>query len=280
MKNSKIPNVTFEQIDPADLASALASLRSVRSLNRKLVVQPKLGAGYETFLRWALSDIQEAGTRASGDDCERASVNAVMSARRALSCLVDQYLQRDGFLFCQGAPSEADRKAEILIRRQVFDSLGSQSLKRAIERRNDVEHDYNTIDLAQAQDLVHLVRATIENAVARSSPYDSPALFGSILGGYSSSGTKVQGWFEGWSGSAFLIVTTVASPWAGIIVPSNATQATVRRVDLGKVSVTQWLEALNIAESVLTDQASGKCAADSCSPNLWHTHLRAAGLPV
>jgi hypothetical protein len=86
VKNTKTPIVSFEELDPADLASSLASLKSVKSLARKLVTQPQLGVGYETFLRWALRDIQEAETQRSRDDGERASVNAVMSARRALSC--------------------------------------------------------------------------------------------------------------------------------------------------------------------------------------------------
>src|SRR5438045_3627786 len=104
MTNSMTPVVAFEELDPADLSSALGSLTRLR---RWCVTQPKVGIGYESFLRWALRDIEEADSARSGDDCERASVNAVMNARRALSCLIDQYLQRDGFRFCQRPPREA-----------------------------------------------------------------------------------------------------------------------------------------------------------------------------
>jgi len=269
--NTKTPIVAFEKLEPADLASALGSLNGLHG--RVTTVQPKLGGGYERFLGWALREIADAKNAGSGNDCERTSVNAVMHARRSLSCLADQYLQRDGFLFCRRPPREADQKADILVRRGVFDELETESLSRAINERHTVEHEYKTISLSKAQDAVQMVRATVQNSVARSSPYNSPALFGTISGGSSISGGNVKGWFHGWSGSAFLLVTTVQSPWAGIIVPTNETEAVARRVYLEHLLPEQLLEALSIAESLLRDEGSL-----DCTPNLWHARLHSAGL--
>jgi hypothetical protein len=170
-------------------------------------------------------------------------------------------------------PRKADEKSTILVRRGVFDSLARQALERAIDRRNEAEHDYKRISLPEAQDVVHTVRATVENAVARSGPYDLPALFGTIMGGMSVSKGVRTGSFDGWSGSAFVLVTTTKRPWAGIIVPKNETEAVVRRVDFEKLSSEQLIEALSIAESLLADQD-----ISSCCPDLWHARLIAAGL--
>jgi len=264
--------VTFEDLAPADLPSALGSLPR---LQYHYVIQPKVGIGYEIFLQWALNDVAEAGRIASGDECDRASVNAIMNARRALACLVDQYLQRDGFLLCKKPPRSVEDKVAILVARRVLDTLAGQSLERAIKRRNEVEHEYRSIGLSEAQDVVHVVRATIENAVMRASPYHSPALFGSMLGGYGVSEGKPIAWFHGWSEAAFLMITTVQPAWLGIIVPASATEAVVRKVALASLTPDELLEALAIVEA----RPAGK-GFSSCSPNLWHAQLQSAHILV
>lgn len=270
MTNSKAARVTFEELAPEDLDSAVGSLKRLR---RSCVVQPKIGVGFEVFLRWALHEVMDAEKQGGSDGRERIAVSAVMNARRALACLVDQYLQRDGLCFCLSPPREADEKAQILVKRGVFDSLASKSLKRAIDQRNAVEHDYRCLRLEQAQDVVHTVRATIENALTRADPYASPGWFGTPVGGAYTSKGQAKGSFNGWSGGAFLLVTTVEQPWAGIVAPRNDTEAVVRKVKLEQISVEQLLEALSIAESRLVDQSS-----PSLDRNLWHAHLQSAGL--
>src|SRR2546430_2444448 len=103
---SKVPHVTFEQIDPKDLASAVATLENPQ---RQLADLPPIGLGYDRFLQWAVADILEAKAATESDACSRHSVNAVMHGRRALSCLADQYLKRDGLSYCRNRPSRVDK---------------------------------------------------------------------------------------------------------------------------------------------------------------------------
>ncbi len=72
----------FEELAPADLSSALGSLKR---LHRQVVIQPNAGLGYESFLRWALCDIEEAEKALNPDDCERAAVNATIATLTMLS---------------------------------------------------------------------------------------------------------------------------------------------------------------------------------------------------
>jgi hypothetical protein len=231
--------------------------------------------GYETFLRWAVHEVGEAEKAGTADDRSRFSINSVMHARRALSCLIDQYLQRVGFSLCRDAPKQTEKKVEVLVRRGIFDSLSTEALKRSVSRRNDAEHDYRGIELHEAQDTVQMIRATVTNSVAKSGPYNSPVLFGSILGGYGTSKGSVRGWFNGWSGSAFHLATFVQPPWVGIIVPSNQTEAVVRRVCFDKLSVRILQEALTVVESHTVPGS-----ASSASPGLWEAFLRKAGIIV
>lgn len=271
MKKSKTPIVSEQEIDPADLSSALQTLKPSE---RRSVTHEPIGLGHEKLLDWALYDIAEATKAGTADERLRASVNAVMHARRALSCLVDQYLQRDGFSFCKDKFRDTAPKAEILVRRGIFDILATQTLQRAVNRRNIAEHNYEGVELTDAQDTVQIVRATIQNSVAKSSPYFSPALFGMIAGGSGTSNGSIYGQFDGWIGAAFILVTTVRSPWLGVIVPKNDTEAVVRKVDLSKVTREQLFEALEIAESSVGKNSD----CGSTSADLWHAQLRSAGL--
>lgn len=271
--NSKIPKVTFEPLDPSGFLDALGSLSPGKKLQGNAgVIQPSLGLGYKHFLDWALLDIAEAGTASTPDSRQRFSVNAIMNARRALSCLVDQYWRRDGFAFCKDGSRDARKMADILVRRAVFDRLASGVLERAISRRNHVEHQYGGIELEDAQDMVQVVRATIESVVARSDPYCAPAMFGTILGGCSTSEGGVHGRFDGWSGNSVVFGATVSPAWIGIIVPKDECVAVVRKVETGKLTCEQLLSVLEICGAI-----SGG-GGGSCSENLWEARLRSAGL--
>lgn len=228
-----------------DLLSAVRT--NTRLLSRTVLRMPQLGVGFETFLRWATEDV---GTKIADPDQEtRFAVSALMNARRSLSCLMDQYLLRDGFNLCTDAPREAGEKANLLVRRGVLDSLAAGALERAVDRRNRVEHSYERVDIKDARDTVQLVRATIENSVAKADPYWAPAFFGSFLGGHSSGERGENHWFHGWSGLVFVFARCDPQPWFGIVIPSSETAATIRRVSLRDVSCNQVLDLLAALES-------------------------------
>jgi len=267
---SLVPEVEIEDLDPQDLLSAART--SSEKLSKTVCHLQPLGLGFEAFLRWSLEDISAADQSLTGDTQLRFCSNALMNARRALSCLVDQYLKRDGFAFCTNAPKEAADKAKLLVRRGVIDDLATGALKRAIERRHQVEHRYEAPRLVEAEDTVQVVRATIETAVAKSDPYSSPSLFGTILGGYQSGPSGTTHWFGGWGGMLFLLVVISSEPWVGVMVPSSDTRATLRRVALKKVSCDQLFDFLSTMEQQQESGYSG------FGPSVLEGKLRSAGL--
>jgi hypothetical protein len=261
MDLSLTPVYSFERLDPRDVVSAIKT--SSTRLSSTVVRIAPLGLGYEPFLKWAVQDIEAAGMSADPNDRIRFSVSAVMNARRSLSCLADQYLLRDGYTFCRGAPGDADKKAELLVRRGVFDSLAAVALKRSVERRNRVEHKYEEIGIDDARETVHVIRATIENCVSKSNPYMAPVFFGYYLGGYTYSfGTGTENTekhsFYGWSDLVFILARCSPPPWFGIIVPSRGskTEATLRKVWFSELSCDQLSEALAALEERTSDSLS------------------------
>jgi len=243
-----MPACSFESLDPSDIALAIST--NSKPLSKTVVRVPQLGAGYEPFLRWAVQDIEHAVASPEPEQM-RFATSALMNARRSLSCLTDQYLLRDGFPFCKDRPSQAKDKAQLLVRRGLFDELAARALVRAVERRNRVEHSYEIPDLCDAQDTVQLVRATIEHCVARSDPYWAPVLFGQFLGGHSCGPDGEKHWFQGWSGLLFVLARCGSPPWFGVVVPSSnsKTEAAVRRVCFSELSCDQLLEALAALEA-------------------------------
>jgi hypothetical protein len=235
------PQCCFETLDPRDIASAIGTSRP---RSRAVIRVGALGLGYEAFLRWSVKDIKDAASNTDPDQQVRFSVNALMNARRALSCLAEQYLLRDGFAFCRDVPREANGKAELLVHRGLFDELAAGALRRAVERRNVVEHDYKQVTFCDAQDTVHLIRTTIENCVAKSDPCLVPGFFGSFLGGHASGVDGEKHWFDGWSGLLFVLARFDSAPWFGVIVPSSNTEATVRKVLFSELSCDQLLATL------------------------------------
>ena len=254
-QDSLIAEIDIEALDPADLASAAQDCDEKLSTN--VCHLDKIGLGFEAFLRWSLEDIQAAGQAPAGDTQSRFAANALINARRALSCIVDQYLLRDGFACCSDAPQGAQAKADLLVKRGIFDDLASRALKRAVDRRHKIEHQYLNPLLDEAQDTVQMVRATIETAVAKSDPYSSPAFYGTILGGHASSPTGTAHWFAGWSGALYLTVVPTGEPWIGVVIPSSKTKATLRKVALKKVTCAELQDFRSALEPHVTGLGSG-----------------------
>ncbi len=270
METILTPVCKIESMDPKDLASAIQTIPKLRP---KTVIRiTQLGLGYETFLKWAIQDIEATSATLVNDQKCRFSVSALMNARRSLSCLADQYLLRDGFIFCSDIPHDADGKAKLLVSRGIFDDLAAQALGRAVDRRNRVEHSYEQIALSDVQDTVHLIRATIENCVAKYDSYWAPAFFGSFLGGYSVGPDGDKCWFNGWSDLLCVIARFDAKPWLGVIVPSSKTEATVRKVFLSKLSCDQLRETLTALEEKSSNGYSG------FDESLFRSYLKCAGL--
>ena len=242
MAPSLRPICSFQQLDPRDIISAIKT--SSHPLSKQFVVVPPLGLGYERFLEWSLQDINTATPNVGHEQQTRFSVGAVMNARRSLSCLADQYLIRDCFSFCKDAPRDTNEIAALLVRRGVFDELAAGALRRAVNRRNRIEHQYESLALDDAQDCVHLIRSTIENGVAKSDPYAGPALFGSFFGGFSGGPHGPVHSFDGWNGLLFALVRNDPLPWFGMVVPSSSTHATVSKVSFSQITCNQLLEVL------------------------------------
>jgi hypothetical protein len=223
------PKVSFEQLDPADLPGALLSLPDVPRFD---CIHNSIGAGYQVYLAWALRDLELAENESPGNDQDRLCVNAVMSARRAVSCLADQYLKREGISFCKNPPREAKAISEVLIARNVFSERAAICLQRAVDVRNRIEHQYQSIGLRDTQELIQLIHMTVEYTVNRSSPFTSPFLYGIVEGGAGLGPSGVYGTFGGWDGCCFVSMTFETRPWFGIVQPSSKFEATVRRAFL------------------------------------------------
>ena len=78
-----------------------------------------------------------------------------------MACLVDWYIERDLAPYCKNPPNTPKQQADYLTRRGIIDELTSHVLERAIGNRNRVEHDYHIPTIAEAEDIVELLRRTI-----------------------------------------------------------------------------------------------------------------------
>jgi hypothetical protein len=106
--------VNFESVDPKDLLDVARSIEGKSGGTGAVYAPP--GQGVDELLAWSMTDIQLARDQSDSKEMARCSTNAVLNARRALACLVDWYLLRDGFSLCS-PPSRGRARGDSSIAR-------------------------------------------------------------------------------------------------------------------------------------------------------------------
>lgn len=228
----------FEEIKEEDFLDALTTLNLFGVTYRCILPTPSQEA--RDYIQWSLKDIELARNAETNDDKFRHTSNALINSRRSLSCLVDFYLKRDGFYYCKDKPINSYGMAKILVQRGIIDDLTERVLARAIKKRNQAEHEYVKHPLQEVEDVVELMRRTIESLINISNPDRGAFILGSLQ--YSLTGDKIE--FRGWANPLFLLNTISVRPWMAIIIPSSLSEATVRRVFLKDISCDNLLKIL------------------------------------
>jgi hypothetical protein len=256
---------TFEDTDPINLIDALKSLPFIKSdsffIPTNMTIAPP-GNGVNLLIDWSLKDIYEAiSLNELGQDCQRNATNAVINARKSLACLVDWYLQRDGFCFCKNAPHNAQEKSEILLRRGIIDKLTSKVLQRIIDTRNVTEHQFKSVSIDKAEDIVELIRRAKDSLFLNSDPAQGSIIFGEFKHTYSNNGpTKAPSYnFYGWLSEVFIIALFDTTPWIGVLVPETLDKANIRRAYLNSTDIEILLQIYGIlgARKTFYSESSG-----------------------
>jgi len=263
MKNRTpiIPIYEFEEINPDDLIDGIKTLTGRQAEG---LILPPPGEGPDKLLNWAIQDVEQATKSSNSGDIERFAANAIINARRALSCIVDWYLERDLVAKCKNPPASADKKTDFLVKRHIIDDLAASVLERAIYIRQKVEHEYESPTLEMAQDFVELIRREIYAIRAESNPERTAWTFGSYEN--SSGFSRKRGLFAefyGWHDSLVVIQRFVEPLWIGIVLPKDSTHATIRRAFLKDFGVEDILEMLTALECNYSKLGSWS-GPDSC----------------
>jgi len=239
------PVVEIESATAADILDGIETLAGkirTRGAGQGIVVRAP-GEGPDKLMNWALQEVNSARQCTSKDEREHYCVDAVLHARRALSCLVDWYLERDLAIFCKDAPHDSKHQVRFLITRGIIDELTSRVLERAILKRNDTEHRYVSPPLDVAEDVVELIRRTLAAIRTQSSPENGPWVFGSFLHSLQF-GEKGHAEFHGWSDPLVVFSRFGRQPWMGLVLPDNETKAVVRRALLKETTTDELSELL------------------------------------
>lgn len=238
-------NVEFEEIDSLDFIDALRTCEIfVPGMQIVKVQIASQGIGVDRLINWALKDINEAmvfNETGKKDDCQRKSTTAVVNARRALSCLVEWYMQRDGFSYCNNFEDSSEAKSTILLRMAIIDNLTTNVLKRLIDVRNKVEHEFESVGIAEAENIVELVRRTYDSLMSLSKPNEMPVIFGHFPYAYSYNGNNYEFGFAGWQNQC-LVLQLFDNSWVGIALPKSKTKAIVRRVYLKDMEIDTLID--------------------------------------
>jgi hypothetical protein len=246
MDNKKVTaQCEFEIVSAADLIDGLGTLTGRSGQG---VIIPPPGDGPDNPLAWAIQDVSMASHARDEQEQARLCTNAVVGSRRALGCLVEWYVERDLGKWCKYPPGSPKQQAEFLMRRGIIDELTSRVLERAVDKRNRVEHDYVTPDLATAEDVVELLRRTMTIIRNQSNPSLAPWVFGIFLGGYGHGDHGRYATFGGWCEPLAVFSRFPPRPWVGLVLPDGEARALVRHAYLDNTTVEELVQLLALAE--------------------------------
>jgi len=161
------PDCRIEIATAGDIIDGLETLKG-RSGQGTILRPP--GRGPDEPLAWAISEVTAAAVADEEAEVSKLCTNAVMNSRRALACLVDWYIDRDLAKYCKNPPATPKQQAQFLMSRGIIDELTSHVLERAVGKRNRVEHEYVVPTLAEAEDVVELLRRTMATLRSQSDP--------------------------------------------------------------------------------------------------------------
>lgn len=249
MKTQRItPEIHIESATATDLLDGVNSIKiTCRSGNGSFIPPP--GKGPDVPLAWAIQEVTAAAHTEDSAEVEQLCTNAIMNSRRALACLVYWYIERDFACYCKDPPNSPKQQADYLTRRGIIDELTSHVLERAVGKRNKVEHDYIVPDIAEAEDIVELLRRTIATLRTQSDPSLAPMLYGVVLHawGYSE---KRGPWseFHGWSDPLVIFCRFCKQPWTGLIIPESPTKALLRQTFLDQIDTHELIQLLSLAD--------------------------------
>jgi len=260
------PVVEIERATPADILDGLETLEG--RYGEGVLVNPP-GEGPDRLLNWALQEVADARRTETALHC----VNAVLHARRSLACLVDWYLQRDLATLCKDPPATPKQQVKFLIALGVIDELTSRVLERAIQKRNGVEHRFQSPTLDVAEDVVELLRRTIADLRKLSDPQHGPWVFGIFLcsRGFGPNGRYAE--FHGWSDPLVVFSRFAPRPWVGIVLPRNKTSAVIRRALLNETTTEELLQLLSLAQQKFGGGLLSCSDAQSCETLASEAHL-------
>lgn len=226
-------------------------------------------------MTWALQEINLAHAD-TGESRMRQATQAVGNARKALDCLVDWYLRRDGFAYCGDVRTRSDSrsKSKLLRERGILDSLTERVLARAIDVRNEAEHEFVGIDLHQAEDVVELFRRTAQGIMLQSDPSKGFGVLGSVGHGTGiNEKSGVSAWFYGWTEPIVVFGFSKPDPTLDVVLPSSTIDAVVRRLPMSEIKTELWADALRLLESKY-----GTVKSSSASPIVLESLFTALGL--
>jgi hypothetical protein len=246
MGNQRVnPTCTFEKSSADDILDGVRTLDG-RYGHSVLVGAP--GVGPDALLNWGIQEVIAASNAQSTADRARLCTNAILNARRALACLVDWYLDRDIAKLCRNPPATPKQQSAFLTRRGIIDELTSHVLERAIEKRNQVEHEYVSPGVDTAEDVVELLRRTIFAIQATSAPSAGPWIFGTFPYSVTFDDKTANAEFYGWSGPLVIFSRFPPRPWVGILLPDAESSALVRQAFLDETDLEELTQLLSLTE--------------------------------
>jgi hypothetical protein len=120
-------------------------------------------------------------------------------------------------------------------------------MERAIQKRNSAEHQYISPTLAEAEDMVELLRRTVAAIRTQSPPEHAPWIFGTFLHAVFWSDNACRAEFHGWRDPIVVFSRFAPQPWVGLVLPESKTKAVIRRALLKETTTDELVQLLLFA---------------------------------